>query len=112
MTLDERIEALVQSVELMAGMQRDNDRAAAERDHAVEQRIEALVQSVELMAGMQRDSDRAATERDRAAEERSARLDKRMAEIMESINTLGRIAGLHEDRLDEHEQRLDDLESH
>ena len=71
----------------------------------LDERIEALVQSVELMAGMHRDYER-------AAEERSTRLDKRMAEIMESINTLGRIAGLHDDRLDEHEQRLDDLESH
>ena len=71
----------------------------------LDERIEALVQSVELMAAMHRDYER-------ANEERSARLDKRMAEIMESINTLGRIAGLHDDRLDEHEQRLDDLESH
>jgi len=64
----------------------------------IDERLEALTQSVELMAAMQRDNERAYAER--------------FSQIMESINTLARIAGLHQDRLDDHGQRLDDLERH
>jgi hypothetical protein len=85
MTIDERLEALTHSVELLAAMQLDHERQAAEWQ-------------------------RQAAEWQRQAAERNVRLDRRLAEIMESINTLGRIAGLHQDRLDDHEERLDDLE--
>jgi hypothetical protein len=52
----------------------------------IDERLEALTHSVELLAAMQRDHERQAAER-------NVRLDRRLAEIMESINTLGRIAG-------------------
>ena len=69
----------------------------------IDERIEALPQSVELLATIQRDNERANAER-------WAETDRRMREIMESINTLGRIAGLHHELLDEHGERLDNLE--
>jgi hypothetical protein len=76
----------------------------------IDERLEALTHSVELLAAMQRDHEQQAAEWQRQAAERNVQLDRRLAEIMESINTLGRIAGLHQDRLDDHEERLDDLE--
>jgi hypothetical protein len=76
----------------------------------IDERLEALTHSVELLAAMQRDHEQQAAEWQRQAAERNVRLDRRLAEIKESINTLGRIAGLHPDRLDDHEERLDDLE--
>ncbi len=92
MTIDERLEALTQSVELLAAMHRDSERSAAERERSAAER------------------ERAAAARERTAAERETRLDRRLAEIMEAINTLGRIAGLHQDRLDDHERRLENLE--
>jgi hypothetical protein len=59
----------------------------------IDERLEALTHSVELLAAMQRDHERQAAEWQRQAAERNVRLDRRLAEIMESINTLGRIAG-------------------
>lgn len=40
----------------------------------------------------------------------SERDEKRLAEVMGAINTFGRIAGLHQDRLDNHGERLDRLD--
>lgn len=71
----------------------------------IDERLEALTQTVELTAAMHRDNERAYEERSRAT-------DQRLREIMESINALARIAGLHQDRLDDHGDRLDNLERH
>jgi len=51
MNIDERLEALVQTVELMAAMQRDNDAQIAEINTALRQdgeHIRALVRVAEL----------------------------------------------------------------
>ncbi len=99
MTIDERLEALTQSVELLAAMHRDSERSAAERERSTAERERSAAER-----------ERAAAARERTAAERETRLDRRLAEIMEAINTLGRIAGLHQDRLDDHERRLENLE--
>ena len=70
-TIDERLEALTQTVELMAAVQREGI-----------QRHEALNQTVEIIAGMQRKNETL------------------LAEVIESINSLARIAQAHERRLD------------
>ena len=70
----------------------------------------------------QRDErDRERDERDRERDERQERRDQRLdglvqtltdrtIQAMEAINRLGNIAGAHDMRLDEHEERLDHLE--
>jgi hypothetical protein len=56
------------------------------------ERHEALTQSVELMAMENRQRDR------------------RMGEIMEGIARLLHVAEIHEQRLDQHDDRLDNLQ--
>jgi hypothetical protein len=43
-TIDERLEALTQTVEIIAGMQRDNERRFAETDRRMAQVLEAITQ--------------------------------------------------------------------
>jgi len=62
-----------------------------ERLERLTERHEALTQSVELMA----------------AENRLR--DKRLGEIMEGIARLVHVAEIHEQRLDDHDDRLDKL---
>ena len=62
-----------------------------ERLERLTERHEALTQSVELMAAENRQRDR------------------RMGEIMEGIASLLHVAEIHEQRLDHHADRLDNL---
>ena len=62
-----------------------------ERLERLTERHEALTQSVELMAAENRQRDR------------------RMGEIMEGIASLLHVAEIHEQRLDQHDDRLDNL---
>ena len=62
-----------------------------ERLERLTERHEALTQSVELMAAENRQRDR------------------RMGEIMEGIASLLHVAEIHEQRLDHHDDRLDNL---
>lgn len=63
-----------------------------ERLERLAERHEALTQSVELMAMENRQRDR------------------RMGEIMEGIARLLHVAEIHEQRLDQHDDRLDNLQ--
>ena len=51
MTIDERIEALTQSLELIALMQQAEENRAAERDAKTDQRIGRILDVVEKQAG-------------------------------------------------------------
>ena len=62
-----------------------------ERLERLAERHEALTQSVELMAIENRQRDR------------------RLGEIMEGIASLLHVAEIHEQRLDQHDDRLDNL---
>ena len=62
-----------------------------ERLERLTERHEALTQSVELMAIENRQRDR------------------RLGEIMEGIASLLHVAEIHEQRLDQHDDRLDNL---
>jgi hypothetical protein len=87
MSIDDHIEALTQAVELLARIHTDNEQANAKLWAGAAQRFaEAAKRSAE-------------------AEKRSAETERRLREVTEAINTLGRIAGLHQDRLDEHGER-------
>lgn len=85
MNLDERLEALTQSVKLLAAMQRDGERRFQE-EHA---QTEQLFGQVAL---------------------RLREVTDRVHETADSVDALARIAGVHQDRLDGHEQRLKNLE--
>lgn len=60
-----------------------------ERLEKLTERHEALTQTVEIIAGMQREN-----------EGRIGQLGIRIAEVMEAVNSLARIAEIHEHRLD------------
>ena len=65
----------------------------------IEERLGAITETLELVAHMQR-----------TGEERMADMRDRMGQIMEAVNSLFRIAELHEHRLDDQESRIDRLE--
>ena len=74
-----------------------------ERLERLTERHEALTQSVELMVAENR----------QAAEKMAAenlKRDKRLGEIMEGIASLLHVAEIHEQRLDRHDDRLDNLQ--
>ncbi|HUI78538.1 MAG TPA: hypothetical protein VLY24_11485 [Bryobacteraceae bacterium] len=57
----------------------------------LDERLNALTQTGELLSSMDRDNE------------------KRMGQMMDAISRLANVAVAHEERLDEHERRLDDL---
>jgi len=85
MTIDERLQALTESLELMAAMQRDNERRNQQQFAETGQ----LFGQIAL---------------------RLREVTDRVREVTAGLDTLSRIAGVHQDRLDGHEKRLDDLE--
>ena len=89
MNIDERLEALTQSVELLAAMHRDTEKQNAEA-------LEALRRdAVETRAEM------------RAAARQNEQIH---GEMMLAIVRLSRIAEAHNGQLDDHKNRIDKLE--
>jgi len=76
--IDERIQTIAESLELVASLQHDH-----EKRHA---------QDFEEVMSLHRDNE------------------KRLAQVMDTMNRLGRIIEIHDQRLDEHEGRIEDLE--
>ena len=74
-----------------------------ERLERLTERHEALTQTVELMAAENRD-------RDKRLEVRDKRLDGILTQMAEGITRLLHIAEIHEQRLDQHDNRLDNLQ--
>lgn len=66
----------------------------------IDERLEALTHSVELLASMQHETE----ERHRDLEQFVA---KKFGELAESMRQLANIAAIQQDRLDDHEERLD-----
>jgi hypothetical protein len=96
MSFEEQMQAISQRLDMLARIQFEHKH---EHDEWRERSGKDLDRSRE-------DADRSCRE----ADERARRLDERWAEVADAIDRLARIAGLHQDRLDDHEQRLDDLE--
>jgi hypothetical protein len=86
MTIDERLDALVQTVELMAHFQQD---AEKRHDEAWRKILEAQRQNVEAQ---------------RRNEEAIAKTQVMIVDMVESIDSLSRVAHLHEQRI----SRLED----
>jgi regulator of replication initiation timing len=83
-----------------------------ERLERLTERHEALTQSVELMVAENRQAAEnlaamAAENKQLAAENKQR--DRRLGEIMEGIASLLHVAEIHEQRLDRHDDRLDNL---
>jgi hypothetical protein len=83
-TLDDRIEALRQTVELLAHMHLDNEKAAAERDA---------------------EREKANAEREKANAQKFAVLAEATTQLMDTVNRIGRILEIHENRLDQLENK-------
>lgn len=84
----------------------------------IDQRIEALTQSVELLASFHRDSEKRMEDYAKQMKELSAEhrdfarlMTQYSADVKDTFRRLGNIAAAHEERLDGHERRLDNLES-
>jgi hypothetical protein len=71
----------------------------------IDERLEALTHSEELWSHMHMDAAKEYEERFRANE-------KRLAQLMDTMNRLGRILEIHDQHLDDHGDRLDNLERH
>jgi chromosome segregation ATPase len=93
MTIDERIEALTQTVELLASFHADSEK----RREADEKRMEAHEKRMEEFGAEHRDFER--------------RMTEYAADVKDAIRRLANIAGAHNETLEDHEHRLDDLES-
>ena len=78
------------------------------------ERHEVLTQSVELFIASTRESlnrfERVSEENDKRLTARMADLTGRMADLMDTMNRLGHIVISHDERLDDAEHRLDDIE--
>ena len=85
MTIDERLERLVE-------------------------RHEALAQTVQIIANMQQVSERREAERDAKYAERFAATETRLMQLMDTMNRLGRILEIHDAEIDDHSRRLENLE--
>jgi hypothetical protein len=83
-TIDDRIEALRQTVELLAHMHLDNEKAAAERDA---------------------EREKANAEREKANAQKFAVLAEATTQLMDTVNRIGRILEIHDNRLDQLENK-------
>jgi 2-phospho-L-lactate transferase/gluconeogenesis factor (CofD/UPF0052 family) len=81
-----------------------------ERIEALTRRHEALAESLELVGYRLDQQERLMAEQNRANELLFAQIALRFADTRDAIDRIARIAGVHQDRIDGHEQRLDSLE--
>jgi hypothetical protein len=87
--IDERLEALAQSVEILALEQRDNEKR---------------------FVAMQEQADRQFAELRADLRQQFAQVSQLFTQTDGFINSLARIAQTHQQRIDDHEQRIDTLE--
>jgi hypothetical protein len=85
MTIDERLEALTQSLELLASLHKDNEQRNEEMRSAIRQDLGEVAQSMRVMM-------------------------QSMGAMMDSIGRLGDIARAHNGQLAGHETRIERLE--
>jgi predicted house-cleaning noncanonical NTP pyrophosphatase (MazG superfamily) len=77
-----------------------------------DERLEALAQSLEVWQHMQMDASKEYAERFRSLDKLFRANEERLAQLMDTMNRLGRILEIHDQQIDEHGDRLDDLERH
>ena len=83
----------------------------------VDERIDAIAQSLHLLGSIVRDSQAESDRRFAHSERHSSEYhglfkenEIRLAQLMETMNRLGRIIEIHDGTLEEHEERIDKLE--
>lgn len=77
---------------------------------SLDERIEALTQSVDLLASMHRATERNVVLMQKEHRENERRLVKIHEDIRDAIDRLATIAVTHDDRLDDHDGRIQRLE--
>lgn len=78
----------------------------------IDERLEALAQSLELWQHMQMDASKEYNERFGSLEKLFRANEVRVAQLMDTMNRLGRILEIHDQEIEDHGRRLDNLESH
>ena len=86
MTIDERIEAIASNLDILTKLHLDNDRDYREMLGSLAATVGRLDIAVEKLTAFS-------------------------ADVKDALLRLANIAGAHQDRLDDHERRLDDLKS-
>ena len=127
MNIDDRLEALTQSVELLATMHRVHERAFQEHEEANQKQFERFQKQMDRMDDQfNRQADRFNRRFDRIEGQFSKQFGRvgeqfaqheqlfgqialRLREVSEGIESLARIAGVHQERLDDHGRKLKDL---
>jgi len=85
MTIDERLEALTQSMGLLASLHRDSEIRQAETN-------QRLAQSIEVVVSLHQENEH------------------RVVQLMDTMNRMGRILESHDIAIDDHGERLGKLE--
>jgi hypothetical protein len=88
MTIDERLDRLTQNLEFVMTLQRSHD--------------DQIARLIEEGVNLDKRLDR--------LDEHARLLTERTVQAMDAIGRLARIVEIHENRLDDREQRLDELE--
>jgi hypothetical protein len=78
----------------------------------IDERLEALAQSLELWSHMHMDASKEYDERFRSLEKLFRANEERVGQLMDTMNRLGRILEIHDRQIDDHGDRLDNLEHH
>jgi hypothetical protein len=77
----------------------------------IDERIEAIASNLDNLTKLHLDNDREYREILGRLDIAVEKLTDFAADVKDSLRRLANIAGAHQDRLDDHERRLDDLES-
>jgi hypothetical protein len=78
---------------------------------SIDERLEALSQGVDLLEALHRDNEKAILELRREMEARFSTNETRLVQLMDAVNRLSRILEAHDEKNDDHDRRLDDLET-
>lgn len=76
----------------------------------IDERLEALAMHLELVTRMHEDFEKKADKRHEEFVGFVRQMTAYAADVKDSIRRLANIAGAHDERLDEHEHRIGDLE--
>jgi chromosome segregation ATPase len=116
MNIDERLEALTQSVELLAAMHKDHERQFEEqqrqfdeRHRQFEERQQQFEEHKRLVTGAIEsiaETQRQLAENDRKLTQLVAGMSVEQKDLRDAIIRLSVIAEAHQDTLDDHEKRL------
>ena len=109
MTIDERLEALGQSMELLASFHKDHEEQFARHQRENEEYKRRLAAAIESIAETNRrleENDGKLMENDRKLSELIAGMGEGQRELRDAIMRLSIIAEAHQDTLDDHDKRL------